>query len=149
MGADLSAALAATGSEVSKFMGKEAKAVQVKQVSEQMQKALRAASVFLSSKQRKTMTGFIQAPFTGEYSAVSSEIVGILKNMKDTFATNLGNARAGEKSSPRAFDKYIEVMTSEFSTMDDAKSGKEELLGRNDADLGSSEETLDTAVDRL
>ena len=79
-----------------------------------VKKALKAASVFLSSKQRKTMTGFIQAPFTGEYSAQSGEIVGILKNMKDTFITNLGNARAGEKASLRAFNKYIEVMTAEF-----------------------------------
>ena len=77
---------------------------------------------------------------------MSGEIVGILKNMKDTFATNLGNARAGVKSSLRAFHKYIEVMTSEFSTMDDAKSGKNEMLGQNEAVLGLSEATLDKAA---
>merc|ERR1719440_12150 len=149
VGADQTAALAATGVTTSKFMGEKAtdtKGVQVAKLSEQMQKALKAASVFLSSKQRKTITGFIQAPFTGEYSAQSGEIVGILKNMKDTFSTNLGNARAGEKASLRAFNKYIEVMTSEFDTMSDAKSAKEEMLGQNDAALGSSQETLDSST---
>merc|ERR1719440_1854340 len=149
VGADQTAALAATGVQTSKFMGDKAsstKGVQVAKLSEQMKKALKAASVFLSSKQRKTLTGFIQAPFTGEYSAASGEIVGILKNMKDTFSTNLGNARAGEKSSLRAFNKYIDVMNTEFDTMSDAKSAKEEMLGQNDAALGSSQETLDSST---
>merc|ERR550514_1549868 len=148
VGADQTA-LAATGVQTSKFMGEKAqsaKGVQVAKLSEQMKKALKAASVFLSSKQRKTLTGFIQAPFTGEYSAQSGEIVGIIKNMKDTFTTNLGNARAGEKASLRAFNKYIEVMTGEFETMSDAKSAKEEMLGQNDAALGSSQETLDSST---
>merc|ERR1719169_311652 len=149
VGADQTAALATTGVQKGKFMEKEAsntKGVQVAKLSEQMKKALKAAAVFLSSKQRKTMTGFIQEPFTGEYSAQSGEIVGILKNMKDTFSTNLGNARAGEKASLRAFNKYIEVMMSEFETMSDAKSSKEEMLGQNDAALGSSQETLDSST---
>merc|ERR1719456_1740819 len=122
------------------------KGVQVRKLSEEMKKALKAASVFLPAKERKTVTGFLQAPFTGEYSAQSGEIVGILKNMRDTFKTNLGNARASEAASLRAFTKYTEVMTAEYNTMSDAKSAKEEQLGVNDSDLGTAQETLETSM---
>ena len=44
-----------------------------------MKAALRAASVFLTGKQRNQVTAFVQAPFTGNYNSQSGEIVGILK----------------------------------------------------------------------
>merc|ERR550514_1281905 len=115
VGADQTA-LAATGVQTSKFMGEKApsaKGVQVAKLSDQMQKALKAASVFLSSKQRKTITGFIQAPFTGEYSAQSGEIVGILKNMRDTFKADLATARGAEAKSLRSHEAYTATMEAE------------------------------------
>merc|ERR1719191_2379209 len=62
--------------------------------------ALKAASVFLTPEQRRSVTSFIQsdAPFTGEYQSQSGEIVGILKNMRDTFKSNLASARSSEAS---------------------------------------------------
>merc|ERR1719265_3102562 len=148
VGADQTA-LTAVGTTRSKFLGTEegsAKAVPVAKLSDEMKKALKAASVFLPTKQRKAVAGFIQAPFTGDYSAQSGEIVGILKKMRDTFTTNLGNSRAEESAALRAFNTYTGVMENEHTTMGDAKSGKEEQLGRNDADLGSKQEQLDTAI---
>merc|ERR1719440_837433 len=145
VGADQTAALAATGVTTSKFMGEKApsaKGVQVAKLSEQMQKALKAASVFLSSKQRKTITGFIQAPFTGEYSAQSGEIVGILKNMRDTFKADLATARGAEAKSLRSHDAYTATMEAEHSTMSDAHASKQDQLGSNDADLGSAKDSL-------
>merc|ERR1719316_1482608 len=60
--------------------------------------ALKAASVFLTTKQKHLLTSFIQAPFTGTYQSQSGEIVGILKNMRDTFKSNLASARAAESA---------------------------------------------------
>merc|ERR1719440_916240 len=145
VGADQTAALAATSVTTGKFMGEKAtnpKGVQVAKLSEQMKKALKAASVFLSSKQRKTLTGFIQAPFTGEYSAQSGEIVGILKNMRDTFKADLATARGAEAKSLRAHEAYTATMEAEHSTMSDAHASKQDQLGSNDADLGSAKDSL-------
>merc|ERR1719163_1457628 len=114
-----------------------------------MKKALKAATVFLSPAQRKTITGFIQsdAPFTGEYSAQSGEIVGILKNMRDTFKANLATARGAEAKSLRAHEAYTATMEAEHSTMSDAHASKQDQLGSNDADLGSAKDSLAGAQD--
>merc|ERR1719265_2213072 len=68
VGADQTA-LTAVGTTRSKFMGTEqgGSKVPVSKLSDEMKKALKAASVFLPSKQRKSVAGFIQAPFTGDY----------------------------------------------------------------------------------
>jgi len=67
-------------------------------VSADVKKAMDAAAVFLSQKEKKTITSFLQAPFAGSYTSQSGEIVGILKNMRDTFKSNLASARASETS---------------------------------------------------
>merc|ERR1719409_624616 len=97
-----------------------------RELSEDTKRALKAASVFLSPAQRKTVTGFIQAkaPFTGEYSAQSGEIVGILKNMRDTFKADLASARGAEAKSLKLHEAYIETMEEEHSTMSDAHASK-------------------------
>merc|ERR1719502_630240 len=64
--------------------------------------ALRAASVFLTGKQRAKLSSFLQAPFTGNYGAQSGEIVGVLKQMNDTFTENLATARAPSRESSRS-----------------------------------------------
>ena len=58
-----------------------------------MKKALREASFFLNADQRAKMQAFLQSgnPF-GNYNSQSGEIVGVLKNMLDTFQTNLASA---------------------------------------------------------
>jgi len=85
----------------------------VKELDEDMKAALRAASVFLSGKQRAKLHSFLQAPFTGNYNAQSGEIVGVIKNMQDTFKSNLESAitaeeKAQKESSRKAIAKANE-----------------------------------------
>merc|ERR1719324_2288724 len=96
IGADQTAAKASLVSK-EQFMAHGKKESLIK-LSGNVKDALKAASVFLSSKQRQTLTSFLQAPFTGTYQSQSGEIVGILKNMRDTFKSNLASARAAESS---------------------------------------------------
>jgi len=142
IGADQTASLAAVRSHVGKFMGSTGSGL-----SEETKRALRAASVFLSPAQRKTVTGFLQAkaPFTGEYSAQSGEIVGILKNMRDTFKADLATARGAEAKSLRSHEAYTATMEAEHSTMSDAHASKQDQLGSNDGDLGSAKDNLEAA----
>jgi hypothetical protein len=96
--------------------------------------ALKAASVFLTAEQRRSVTSFIQAeaPFTGEYQSQSGEIVGILKNMRDTFKSNLASARASEAAAAESHTKFMSVKEDEFTKMKKSYDDKEKVLGEND-----------------
>merc|ERR1719352_2024369 len=94
--------------------------------------ALKAASVFLSDQQKRSLTSFIQAPFTGTYQSQSGEIVGILKNMRDTFKSNLASARAAESSAAESHSKFSKVKEDEFNKMKKAFDDKDKILGEND-----------------
>merc|ERR1719506_1455371 len=113
---DTLAAIGADQSEASsadheKFMAKSASLIKM---NADVKGALKAASVLLSPKERRTVAAFLQAPFAGTYTAASGEIVGILKNMRDTFKSNLASARAAESASAEAHTKFIKVKTDEF-----------------------------------
>merc|ERR1719238_1114799 len=114
-------------------------------------KALQAASIFMDAPQKKTVTAFIQtgAPFTGTYTAQSGEIVGILKNMKDTFTANLKEARAAEKAAQEAHDKFMQTKKEEYDTMKEMFDTKQEKMGSHDEALATARENLDTARDNL
>jgi len=99
--------------------------------------ALKAASVFLSSKQKNMLTSFIQAPFTGTYQSQSGEIVGILKNMRDTFKSNLASARAAESSAAESHSKFSKVKEDEFAKLKKSFEDKDKVLGENDDALST------------
>merc|ERR1719305_1859391 len=99
--------------------------------------ALKAASVFLSDKQKRSIASFIQAPFTGEYQSQSGEIVGILKNMRDTFKSNLASAQATESSEAESHTKFTEVKEAEYSTAQKVFNEQEKVLGENDEEVGT------------
>jgi len=107
--------------------------------------ALVAASAFVSQKKMEPLESFIQAPFTGTYSARSGEVVGILKDMKDTFEANLASAREAEKRAQTAYDKYMADMVKAFDEMESAYNTKQGLLSDNDDDLSSKRTQLEAA----
>merc|ERR1719460_560300 len=118
------------------FVGKRSQKAMVDQVRHDIEDALRAASFFVSSHQGpgadanplEKVKAFLQAPFTGNYNAQSGEIVGIIKNMNDTFTMNLVNARKDEEKAQKAFDEMIEVKTAEFDEMTEAFESKKQLI---------------------
>jgi len=140
IGADQTASLMAK----EKFMGHASKASLIKVVGS-VKDALKAASVFLSSKDRNSLTSFIQAPFTGTYQSQSGEIVGILKNMRDTFKSNLASARASENASSESHEKFSKVKQDEFAAMKGAYEDKEKLLGENDDTLSTKKTSKEEA----
>merc|ERR1740130_1344983 len=94
--------------------------------------ALKAASVFLSDKEKRSVTSFIQAPFGGAYQSQSGEIVGILKNMRDTFKSNLASARASESAAAESHSAFSTVKTDEFNKQKKSFDDKDKILGEND-----------------
>merc|ERR1719456_1702726 len=131
------AALTSTSSKLAKKLrGESPKDMQLLGLPTDVKRALKAASIFLSPADRKLVTSFIQA---GRSSlAEASPIVGILKQMKDTFQQNLVNAQAGEAAAVETHTTYMDTATEQYDTMQTALDGKNDLLGSNDGDLGTA-----------
>jgi len=107
--------------------------------------ALLAANAFVGKKQAKVVDAFLQAPFTGTYTAQSGEVVGILKDMLDTFTKNLDAATAKEAAALEAYNKYMGELEKAAKEMQESYDKKQGKLGSNDGGLSSKREQLDTA----
>merc|ERR1719240_2325987 len=136
----------ATAAAKAMFMAKKST---VKKLDDHMKEALRAAAVFLDDKQRGKMSSFLQAPFTGNYNAQSGEIVGVLKNMNDTFTANLANARQVESKAISDYDAMIKVMSEEYDDMSDLFEKRKKKIGETAELISRTTPEMNTAKDRL
>merc|ERR1719158_682170 len=136
IGADQTAAKASLVSQ-EKFMSHAPAKASLIKMKNSVKDALKAASVFLSDKDKRSLTSFIQAPFTGTYQSQSGEIVGILKNMRDTFKSNLASARASESSASESHSAFAKVKEDEFNKMKKSFDDKDKVLGENDDALST------------
>ena len=140
------------GADHQKFMAADATAAaksNLLSLQKKLTKALTDAAAFLPPKQQKKALALVEAPFTGTYTSQSVEIVGILKNMLDTFEANLASARSAEARAVEAHEKFMTTKTEEFNTMKDLYDAKQDSLGQNDSALSTAEQTLDTAETNL
>jgi chromosome segregation ATPase len=128
-----------TGGDNKQFMAK-ASFLNVK-----VQDALQAASALMTTHQRSTVSAFVQAPFTGTYTSQSGQIMGILKNMRDTFKKNLDDARTTEKNAKESYDKFMKVKKDAFDSMKESFEEKQKELGDNDGELSSKKKALSDA----
>eukprot|EP00929_Paragymnodinium_shiwhaense_P117644 TRINITY_DN884_c0_g5_i1.p1 TRINITY_DN884_c0_g5~~TRINITY_DN884_c0_g5_i1.p1 ORF type:complete len:750 (-),score=337.56 TRINITY_DN884_c0_g5_i1:112-2361(-) len=114
------------------------------QLRSRVKAALDKASALMEPEQKKVVSSFLQGPggFTGTYSAVSGEVVGILKSMRDTFTSNLASARETEKAQLEAHERYMAVKEEEYEKMSDLYDEKQGVLGTNDDDLAARQELL-------
>jgi hypothetical protein len=114
-----------------------------------VQSALSAAEAFMTEDQSKKVAAFVQAPFTGTYTAQSGEIVGILKNMKATFAANLATAIETENTQVAAYHEFMKTSLAAEAEMTALYADAQEELGDNDQQLSHKKEQLDAAKKAL
>mmetsp|Transcript_75948 Transcript_75948/g.176166 ORF Transcript_75948/g.176166 Transcript_75948/m.176166 type:complete len:756 (+) Transcript_75948:74-2341(+) len=105
---------------------------------DRVKEALSAASAFLPEKQAHAVESFLQKPFTGIYTTQSGEVVGILKNMRDTFKSNLADATATEEKQLEAFTKYKAVSVASINEMGKLYNEKQASLSESDGAIGAS-----------
>jgi len=148
VGADHEQFMAAGATEAAKA-GFMTKGTKISKLSGDMKAALRAASVFLTGQQRNQVTAFVQAPFTGNYNAQSGEIVGVLKNMLDTFKSNLESAIAAEEKAQKEYDDLMAVKEAEFDEMKKAHESKKKTIGDNAETISTKDSELATVTDEL
>jgi len=119
-------------------------------IGENVRAALKAAGSLLSVRQQKRVEALLQGPsFTGTYTSQSGEIIGILKNMRDTFGENLVNARDAEAKAADAHSKFKTTKEEEYDLMDASYTKKQEQLGANDTELGDKRTTLESTQTQL
>mmetsp|Transcript_14164 Transcript_14164/g.34437 ORF Transcript_14164/g.34437 Transcript_14164/m.34437 type:complete len:855 (-) Transcript_14164:38-2602(-) len=111
-------------------------------LSNQVKKALTAATVALPPKDRKKVMSFISAP-GGDYSAASGEIVGILKNMHDTFKENLANTEEAERRSLANFNEFKALKEKEIETLEDGIEDRENSIGDKAGSVQTNMQTLE------
>merc|ERR1712037_305841 len=84
----------------------------------------------LTHSERKAASAFIQAPedyfdasptFKQSYAPQSGEIFGILKQMKETFETNLSSSQKEEMANQKAYEEL------KAAKEDEIKAGQEQI----------------------
>merc|ERR1719267_118054 len=102
-----------------------------------MQKHASLLAGVLTHKEKKAVAAFVQAPqdyfdaeptFKQSYAPQSGEIFGILKQMKETFETNLSSSQKEEMASQKAYEEL--------------KAAKEEEIAAGQAQIDSKTQEL-------
>merc|ERR1719321_579508 len=99
-------------------------------ISHEMQKNAAMLEGLLTPSQKRLVAGFVQSPedyfdseptFKQSYAPASGQIFGILKQMKETFESNLSNSQKEELASQKAYE--------------DLKAAKEEEIAAGQAQI--------------
>jgi len=105
----------------------------------------------LTHTQRRAVASFIQSPqdyfdaeptFKQSYAPQSGEIFGILKQMKETFETNLADTQKDEMSNQKAYEELKAAKEEEIAAGQEQIDKKTEELASTDEKLAQSKEDL-------
>jgi DNA repair exonuclease SbcCD ATPase subunit len=112
----------------------------------------------LSPSQHKTMTAFVQAPsdyfdaeptFKQSYAPASGAIFGILKQMKETFETNLSTSQKEELQGQAAYEDLKAAKESEIKAGTELKDTKTQELADTDEKNAQAKQDLEDTRNSL
>merc|ERR1719171_3005918 len=106
-----------------------------------LHRVLRKHSDMLSPRQRKAVASFLQE-FTG-YEPASGEIFGILKQMKESFETNLANSQAEETQAQKDYEDLKKAKETEIAAGTDLADTKTSELATSGEKNAESKESLE------
>merc|ERR1719456_22979 len=127
-------------------------------VQNEMQKHASLLSGVLTHKERRTVSSFIQAPgdyfdaeptFKQSYAPQSGAIFGILKQMKETFKTNLSNSQKEEMESQQAYEDLKAAKENEIKAGEEQRDTKTQELADTDAKLAQDKQDLEDTRNSL
>jgi hypothetical protein len=111
-----------------------------------LKRVFSAVSSDATLKQANRIASFLQqTPFTGTYTSQAGEVVGILKDMKVTFESNLATARSEESAATEAFTNFIKRKVQEHEILAQQQVDVQEQLGQNDGQLSAKRIQLTAA----
>ena len=127
---------AATGADHEQYMaGYKVGDSALLSIRSSVRRAMIAAKSTANSKQSAAVASFLEEPFTATYTSQAGEVVGILKNMLDTFTSNLESARVEEEEALKAYNNFKELKEDEYRTMYESNMEAQGELSDNDEEL--------------
>jgi len=121
-------------------------------VQNEMQKHASLLDGILSSKQRRIVSAFVQAPqdyfdaeptFKQNYAPQSGEIFGILQQMKETFETNLAASQKDEMKDQKAYEDLKAAKETQIKAGQDQIDEKTQELADTDEKNAQAKEDLE------
>ena len=112
----------------------------------------------ISSKQLALVSSFAKDPAefydqkaekSASYNPASATIMGILKDMYDTFSMNLEKATEVEAVAQKNYESLIGVKENEMATLMDARKKKEGEKADAEKDLADNSQELDDTTEEL
>merc|ERR1719258_303697 len=109
-------------------------------------------------KEHKMIAAFVQAPgdyfdaeptFKQSYAPQSGAIFGILKQMKETFETNLSNSQKEEMEAQKAYEDLKAAKENEIKAGTELKDKKTQELADTDAKLAQDKQDLEDTRNSL
>merc|ERR1719156_231477 len=123
-----------------------------------MQKHASLLAGVLTHKDRRAIASFVQSPedyfdaeptFKQSYAPQSGEIFGILKQMKETFETNLAESQKEEMAAQKAYEELKATKEAEIQAAEDAIEKKTQELADTDEKLANSKQDLEDTRAKL
>jgi flagellar motility protein MotE (MotC chaperone) len=118
----------------------------------EMQKHSSLLTGILTHSQRKAMEAFIQAPedfLQQSYAPQSGEIFGILKQMKETFETNLSDTQKEELTNQKAYEDLKSAKEEEIAAGQSQIDAKTQELASTDEKLAQAKEDIEDTKNGL
>merc|ERR1712050_390060 len=124
----------------------------------EMQKHARILQGVLTLSERKAANAFIQAPedyfdasptFKQSYAPQSGEIFGILRQMKETFETNLSDAQKEEMANQKAYEDLKAAKEAEIAAGQAQIDTKTQELADTDEKLAQAKEDIEDTRNSL
>ena len=124
----------------------------------EMQKHSSLLSGILTHSQRKVVEAFVQAPedyfdaaptFKQSYAPQSGEIFGILKQMKETFETNLSDTQKEELTNQKAYEDLKSAKEEEIAAGQSQIDAKTQELASTDEKLAQAKEDIEDTKNNL
>merc|ERR1711990_1337295 len=121
-------------------------------VQNEMQKHASLLSGVITHKERKAVSSFIQSPedyfdaeptFKQSYAPQSGEIFGILKQMKETFETNLSSSQKEEMANQKAYEDLKAAKEAEIKAGQEQIDSKTQELADTDEKNAQAKEDLE------
>merc|ERR1719174_917095 len=104
------------------------------------------------------MAAFMQAPsdyfdasptFKQSYAPQSGQIFGILKQMKETFETNLSESQKAEMAAQKAYEELKAALEAQIAAAQDLKDKKTQELADTDLKLAQAKEDIEDTRAKL
>lgn len=108
-----------------------------------MRKYPKMIASFITPSEKKVVNAFIQAPAGFQsYAPQSTQIYGILKQMREDFGTNLKASQKEEEANQRAFDELKEAKTAEIKNGQEQVDKKTGRLAETDENLAQAKQAI-------